>query len=59
MTCGEFLKFLQDNPDCEIVFERVIQPYDNNSHSRLVQRIDNLECKIEDNKLIIESNPFE
>lgn len=58
MTCGEFLKFLQDNPNCEIVFERVIRSYDNNSQSSLVQRIDNLECKIEDNKLIIESNPF-
>lgn len=59
MTCGEFLKFLQDNPDCELVFQKIIRPYNSNTNSIVMERISNLNIKVEANEVIIESNPFE
>ena len=59
MTCGEFLKFLQDNPDCELVFQKIIRPYKPNTNSIVMERISNLNIKVEANEVIIESNPFE
>ena len=58
MTCREFLKLLQDNPDCEIIFQKIIRPYDPKTNSTVMEIIDNLYVKVESNKLIIESNPF-
>ena len=59
MTCGEFLKFLQDNPDCELVFQKNVRPYNPNTNSTVMERISNLNIKVEANEVIIESNPFE
>ena len=58
MTCGEFLKLLQDNPDCEIVFQKIVRPYNPTTNSTVMERISNLDVKVESNELIIESNPF-
>lgn len=59
MTCGEFLKLLQDNPDYELVFQKIIRPYNPNTNSTVMERISNLNIKVESNEVIIESNPFE
>ena len=59
MTCGEFLKFLQANPDCELVFQKIIRPCNPNTNSTVMERISNLNIKVESNEVIIESNPFE
>lgn len=59
MTCGEFLKLLQDNPDCELVFQKIVRPYNPNTNSTVMERISNLNIKVESNEVIIESNPFE
>ena len=42
MTCGEFLKLLQDNPDCELVFQKIVRPYNPNTNSTVMERISNL-----------------
>ena len=59
MTCGEFLNFLQDNPDYELVFQKIVRPYNPNTNSIVMERISNLNIKVEANEVIIESNPFE
>lgn len=59
MTCGEFLNFLQDNPDYELVFQKIVRPYNPNTNSTVMERISNLNIKVEANEVIIESNPFE
>ena len=59
MTCREFLNFLQDNPDCELVFQRIVRPYNPSTNSTVMERISNLNIKVESNEVIIECNPFE
>ena len=54
MTCGEFLKLLQDNPDKKLIFQKVIIPFNENTNSSLVQRIDNLKIRVDQNEVIIE-----
>ena len=49
MTCGEFLKLLQDNPDCELVFQKIVRPYNPNTNSTVMERISNLNIKVESN----------
>ena len=58
MTCKEFLKALQDNPDKKLVFEQLVEPINSNYECRLIKKIENLEIKSNDEELIIESNPF-
>lgn len=58
MTCKEFLKALQDNPDKKLVFEQLVEPTNSNYECRLIKKIENLEIKSNDKELIIESNPF-
>ena len=58
MTCGEFLKALQDNPDKELVFEKLMEPVREGSNCKLIQKIDNLDIKYNEFELIIECNPY-
>ena len=58
MTCGEFLKALQDNPDKELVFEKLMEPVREGSSCRLIQKFDNLDIKSNEFELIIEYNPY-
>jgi len=58
MTCGEFLKALQDNPDKELVFEKLMEPVREGSNCRLIQKFDNLDIKSNEFELIIECNPY-
>lgn len=58
MTCGEFLKALQDNPDKELVFENLMESVKNGSNCRLIQNFNNLNIKSNEFELIIEYNPY-
>jgi len=58
MTCGEFLKALQDNLDKELVFEKIMEPVIEGSNCKLVQKIDNMNIKSNESELIIGYNPY-
>ena len=58
MTCREFLKILQDNPDCELVFQKIIEPYDYKTHSTTIQKMSDIECRVECNEVVVEFDPF-
>ena len=58
MTCGEFLKALQDNPDKELVFEKLMEPVREGSGCRLIQKFNNLDIKSNEFELIIECNHY-
>lgn len=56
MTCGEFLKALQEHPDAELVFEQIMEPKTING--RTVRLLDDLDLWISDYKVRITHDPF-
>ena len=56
MTCGEFLKALQEHPNAELVFEQMIEPKTTNG--RTVRQLDDLDLWISDCTVRITHDPF-
>lgn len=56
MTCGEFLKALQEHPDAELVFEQMMEPKTTNG--RTVRQLDDLDLWISDYEVRITHDPF-
>lgn len=56
MTCGEFLKALQEHPDAELVFEQMMEP--KNTNGRTVRQLDDLDLWISDYEVRITHDPF-
>lgn len=56
MTCGEFLKALQEHPDAELVFEQMMGPQ--NTNGRIVKQLDDLDLWISDYEVRITHDPY-
>ena len=56
MTCGEFLKALQEHPNAELVFEQMMEPKTTNG--RTVRQLDDLDLWISDYEVRITHDPF-
>ena len=56
MTCGEFLKALQDNPNAELNFEQIMSPSKNNCVT--VRQIKDLSLIVDENEVKIIHNPY-
>ena len=56
MTCGEFLKALQEHPDAELVFEQMMEP--KNTNGRIVKQLDDLDLWISDYEVRITHDPY-
>ena len=56
MTCGEFLKALQEHPDAELVFEQIMEPKTTNG--RTVRLLDDLDLWISDYEVRVTHDPF-
>ena len=56
MTCGEFLKALQEHPNAELCFEQMMEP--SNVNGRITKQIDDLDLCISDYKVRITHDPF-
>ena len=56
MTCGEFLKALQEHPNAELVFEQMMEPKTTNG--RTVRQLDDLDLWISEHEVIITHDPF-
>jgi hypothetical protein len=56
MTCREFLNALQDNPDAELIFEKMMEP--DNGNGRLCQQLGNLDIWCSTNTVRIVCDPF-
>jgi hypothetical protein len=56
MTCGEFLKALQEHPDAELIFKKMMGP--NTGNGRLCQQLDDLTLCVSEHNVIITHDPF-
>lgn len=56
MTCGEFLKALQEHPNAELVFEQMMEP--KNTNGRTVRQLDDLDLWISEHEVRITHDPF-
>ena len=56
MTCGEFLKALQEHPDAELVFEQIMEPKTTNG--RIVRQLDDLDLGVSEYEVRITHDPF-
>lgn len=56
MTCGEFLKALQEHPDAELVFEQIMEPKTTNG--RTVRLLDDLDLWISDYAVRVTHDPY-
>lgn len=56
MTCGEFLKALQEHPDAELIFEQMMEPQ--NANGRTIRQLDDLDLWISDYEVRITHDPF-
>lgn len=56
MTCGEFLKALQEHPNAELVFEQMMEPKTTNG--RTVRQLDDLDLWISEHEVRITHDPF-
>ena len=56
MTCGEFLKALQEHPDAELVFEQMMEP--KNTNGRTIRQLDDLDLWISEHEVRITHDPF-
>ena len=56
MTCGEFLKALQDYPNAELSFEQIMSPSKNNCVT--ARQITDLSLVIDGNEVKIIHDPY-
>ena len=56
MTCGEFLKALQEHPDAELVFEQMMEP--KNTNGRTVKQLDDLDLWVSEHEVRITHDPY-
>jgi len=56
MTCGEFLKALQEHPDAELSFEEIMTPPKDNCVT--ARQLNNLSLVVDGNKVKIINDPY-
>ena len=56
MTCGEFLKALEEHPDAELIFEKMTEPDIGNG--RLCQQFGNLILWCGDDSVRVTCDPY-
>ena len=56
MTCGEFLKALQEHPNAELVFEQMMEPP--NDNGRAVKQMDNLDLWMSEYRITVSHDPY-
>lgn len=56
MTCGEFLKALQEHPDAELIFEKMMGP--NTGNGRLCQQLGDLTLCVSEHDVRIIHDPY-